>query len=341
MKNHPPTGKIDSNNIFEILNESGGKTSANNPTSKSDSSSELSPNTISRTSETTAKDALSWITNGQDKAFSTFHCKIFSELNPVPTMCEFRKRITNIITSLGFSEYSFLHLHSKDVLETNILSTVIFTNLCKEFLEVYQREKLFEHDFSLQYGMRGEIPLFRSVIDRQAYGSPFQTREFCYNKRLCQLMDTFGYHDFYLIPLTENFCENRYLLSVTSKDESPSSLQKRVEKYHRELHLLAQTVKNLGSYKFPEYFQNQKVSNDVILSPKIRQLLSTLATEDLGLLGAADKLCKSLYTINHQIAKAKQDLGVRTLSRAIYKATILGLLPGPNRHAQFKILKYD
>lgn len=116
-------------------------------------------------------------------------------------------------------------------------------------------------------------------------------------------------------------------LSVRSKNESLPVVQSKVEKNKPMLHLLAEAVIELGANKFPDFFVvTVDEVEEIDIRPKPLRLLTVLATEDLTLNEAADKLCMSIHTANQHIAAARQAFGVRTTFGAIHKARISGFI---------------
>jgi len=253
-----------------------------------------------------------------DRAHKSFEAACYKSLYPARSPQDFANQISDILGKLGFSAYSFMVVTPT--------SRFLFTTLPDALIQVYVQEKFMSDDYALCYGRSASAPTLRSTIEEHMAAAPVETRDMVRNRELSALFKSHGFYDFYLIPLSSG--RNRYLFSVTAEDIGPD-FYKKITRYRRSLSLLAEIIVTFGQRKFPGHFAGAAEKEDIVMNSQPQAVLTLLATEDIALPQVADKLDRSIHTINQQIAAARRALGTRTTHTAIYRAIQQGFIPCP------------
>ena len=253
---------------------------------------------------------------------SAFQIKFYKELSISRSFDDFSTRIKKVLEDLGFGEYAFSRTSATGEIPRPIITMPDAMN------DVYFREGFYEHDLALQCAMNDNGPIFHSVIEDYINDVPFVTDAIMQNREIFKLLKSYGYIDFYFIPLGAHNGNGRVLLSVATKDKSVAQFRAHVESCKDTLHLLAQAIDYVGTRKFPNFFLCEKESQKIIITPKPLNLLNILAQNDLTLTQTADKLSISIHTADKHISAVKRALGASTIHGAIYKAIKAGLIDG-------------
>jgi len=256
----------------------------------------------------------------QSASRSVFQIKFYKELSIFRSFDEFSTRIKKILEDLGFGEYAFSRTSATGEIPRPIITMPNAMN------DVYFREGFYEHDLSLQCAMNDNGPIFHSVIEDYINEVPFVTDAITQNKEIFKLLKSFGYVDFYFIPIGAHNGNGRVLLSVATKQENVAQFRARVESCKDTLLQLAQAIDYVGTRKFPNFFLSENESQKIIITPKPLILLNILAQDDLTLAQTADKLSISIHTADKHISAVKKALGASTIQGAIYKAIKAGLI---------------
>ena len=227
---------------------------------------------------------------------------------------EFSAKIEKILLDLGFVQYSFARLNI-----TNEIPRPLIT-MPHEMSDIYFREAFYEHDLTLQYAMNDNGPIFHSVIEDYVTKSPFITDAIKQNREIFKLLKSYGFNDFYFIPLGAHNGNGRVFLAVAARDQNLKDFQNQVEKSKMTLHMLAEAIDYIGTRKYSEFFLGENESRDIVIHPKPLILINTLVKGDLTLAQTADKLGISVPTADKHIAAVKEALGTNTTAGAIYKA---------------------
>lgn len=253
---------------------------------------------------------------------SVFKIRFYKVLSISRNFDEFSTKIKKILEDLGFGEYAFTRTSVTGEIPRPIITMPDAMN------DIYFREGFYEHDLTLQCAMSDNGPIFHSVIEEYVNKVPFVTDAIKQNREIFKLLKSFGYIDFYFIPLGAHNGNGRVLLSVATRDESAVNFRTRVENCKETLHLLAEAIDYVGTRKFPSFFLCESDNKDIIITPKPLILLNILAQEDLTLRQTANKLCISIHTADKHISAVKKALGAHTIHGAIYKAIKAGLIDG-------------
>ena len=260
--------------------------------------------------------------DGQSAQRSAFQISFYKELSISRSFDEFSTKIKKILEDLGFGEYAFSRTSATGEIPRPIIT------MPDDMNDIYFREGFYEHDLSLQCAMNDNGPIFHSVIENYVNDVPFVTDTITQNREIFKLLKSFGYCDFYFIPLGAHNGNGRVLLSVATKDKSVIQFRAHVEVCKDTLHILAQAIDYVGTRKFPDFFLCEHECQKIVITPKPLVLLNMLAQEDLTLLQTADKLSISIHTADKHISAVKKALGASTIHGAIYKAIKVGLIDG-------------
>lgn len=180
----------------------------------------------------------------------------------------------------------------------------------------------------IQYAMHDNPPMFYTDMEESYCWPDFVTKDILQNRQIGSLIRSFGYSDFFIIPIGECILRSRILLEVATKDDNISNFRDHVKSCKNALQLLAEAIDYIGRRKFPKIFMYKILSepNEVRMTPQRLKVLETLAAGDKTLPQAADHLGISIHTINKHIAEARKALGASTIPGAVYKAIKTGLI---------------
>lgn len=252
---------------------------------------------------------------------SVFQIKFYKALSICRNITEFLEKIEKTLKSLKFEEYAFTRL-----IHTDIENPI--TTMPPALAESYMNEGLYENDLTLQFALSDNGPIYYSQIEDSIENVPYITDTIKQNREIFKLSRSFGYTDFYLVPLGAANGGGRIMLAVATKSDDITLFRDYVESCKKILCLLAEAIDYIGTRKFPEFFLCRNESQKIVITPKPLIVLNTLAQDDLTLVQTADKLCISIHTADKHICAAKKALGASTIHGAIYKAIKVGLIDG-------------
>ena len=240
----------------------------------------------------------------------------YADLAQIETEQELATRIGNIVSRLGFSDYTFINLECADTVQHEL-------NTLPELLvqEYYDRD-LYAQDMVLQRAMNTRAPFFSSTIHDYVAFAPFNSDMTKTMKTIYELNKSFGYYDFFHIPIKTEYA---YLLfSVSIRGASPIDFKEKSKAAKRSLILLSEALENIINNQFPMLLPTK--AKDTTINPKPLRVLNTLANNDLTIEQVANKLCISVVTANQHLKTVRQCLGVKTNYAAIKRALAEGLI---------------
>lgn len=233
---------------------------------------------------------------------------------------EFYLRVGQILRHMGFYEYSFARLGSKDEIPVPLIT------MPKSMNEVYFHHGFHLHDLSLQYVMTNTRPIFLSVIEDWVSTSPFSVEIIQQNQEIFKLLADYEYQDFYFVPVRAHNGNGTIMLAVATKDADTKRFRSLVARNKLMLSAVAGAIDLVGTRKFPEVFLGASENRKIVLNPRPLELLSLIGPGDLKLGEAAEKMGISIWTAHRQLVTAKETLDVSTTTGAVYLATKLGLI---------------
>lgn len=231
---------------------------------------------------------------------------------------ELRQRIGKALGALGFSDFVYLRMGKQD----DIYATL--SSLDPRLLETYFQDELHRHDVMLRYCLENIRPALLSSIQEYLFSAPYTTEAIERNRAIQSLIEQFDYADFYGIPIPHPDADNA-LFAVSAKNVDRIELQRLVNTGNAALTLLARAIDRIGATRFPGHFFRCKERCGP-LNPRPLLLLTLIATENMTIAEAANKMGISLHTANKQMAAAKQALGASTQASAVYLAMKEGLI---------------
>lgn len=267
------------------------------------------------------------------------HVGFVKQLVASKTPSDLKQRLLKIFNPLGFTDFSFFGFshHYKP--------HFFLTSLPEELLTSYQDQRLYKHDMALDY-LKADNPshFHYSDIQQIIEGACFLTQTFGKNQQILDLYSKFEFNNVYVMPYKNNRdeianketdrqkktgkitvgqgCGNQdgILFSLMTKGATQKEFIALTESRGAVLHLLGDTAIRV----YQNNFSNQNPAPRIDTKPI--ELLTTMATADLSLSQAADKICISLDTANKYMATAKKMLGTRSQANATYRALQEGLI---------------
>jgi DNA-binding CsgD family transcriptional regulator len=267
------------------------------------------------------------------------HVGYVKQLVASKSPADLKKRLLKIFNQFGFSDFSFIgfsHYHKPHF---------FLTSLPEELLTSYQNQHLYKFDLALDY-LKADNPthFHHSDIQQIIEGACFLTQTFDKNQQILDLYKKFEFHDAYLMPYKNNRDEiankqidrqkksgknsdnqdcgyrDGMLFSLMAKGATQKEFMTLTEPRSAVLHLLGDTAIRAYQNNFNSHNPAPRIDTKPI------EFLTIMATSDLSLSQAADKLCISLHTANKYMATAKKMLGTGSQANATYRALQQGLI---------------
>lgn len=262
------------------------------------------------------------------------HVGFVKQLVASKSPAELRKRLLKIFSQFGFSDFSFFgfsHYYKPQF---------FLTSLPEELLSSYQDQRLYKHDMALDY-LKTDNPnhFHYSDIQQIVEGACLLTQTFSKNQQILDLYSKFEFNNAYVMPYKNNRDElanketggqgknsknsasqGGMLFSLMAKGATPKEFMALTESRGAVLHLLGDTAIRVYLNNFDDHNPVPRRDTRPI------EFLTTMATSDLSLSQAADKLCISLDTANKYMATAKRMLGTKSQANATYRAIQQGLI---------------
>ena len=253
--------------------------------------------------------------------FSEYEFGYYAELSAMKNVFDFRRKILSIVQGLGFSDFAFMRIHCGDIDSRLLLTTP------SEMLATYFGENFMKYDMLLPYAEQILNPVYYSQLYSYSDESLFQNETTRAMRAIYDLSKSYGFYDFYNIPIKARNGEGNVLFSVTIRGASPTDLKRKVDTCHMALTLLCEAVDFVVTHKFADDLIGEKMSRplDISINPRPLRVLQTLANNDFNIMQVADHLNISAVTANKHLETARKALGVRTNYSAIKKAILNGL----------------
>ena len=253
--------------------------------------------------------------------FSEYEFGYYAELSSTKNVIEFKNKILSIVQGLGFSDFAFMRVHCGDIDSRLLLTTPA------DLLASYFGDDFMKYDMMLPYAEQKLDPVYCSEVFAYAADSPFQNETTRAMKAIFELNKSYGFHDFYNIPMKARNGEGNVLFSVTVRGHSPTDVKRIVDECHMALTLLCEAIDFVVTQKFADDLIGEKMDRplDISINPRPLRVLQTLANNDFNIIQVADHLNISAVTANKHLETARKALGVRTNYSAIKKAVLNGL----------------
>ena len=253
--------------------------------------------------------------------FSEYEFGYYAELSAMKDVHDFKSKILSLVQSLGFSDFAFMRIHCGDIDSKLLLTTP------REMLATYFGENLMKYDMILPYAEQQLNPVYYSQLYSYSNESLFQNETTRAMKAIYDLSKSYGFYDFYNIPMKARNGEGNVLFSVTIRGASPTDLKRKVDDCHIALTLLCEAIDFVVTHNFADDLIGEKMSRplDISINPRPLRVLKTLANNDFNIMQVAEHLNISAVTANKHLETARKALGVRTNYSAIKKAILNGL----------------
>ena len=134
-----------------------------------------------------------------------------AELSSSRDIAGLKKRILKYLYDWGFSDFTYLSLNTIEEIDGPLLT------ISKEQLYLYKAEAFFDHDMIAQYIHSNTNPIFQSTIDDFLNSTPFVTELISRNRELLRMIKSFGYKEWYMMPIKVHESGAPALFSVSAK----------------------------------------------------------------------------------------------------------------------------
>ena len=240
----------------------------------------------------------------------------FFDLSQAGDIHSFKQHIKNIITDLGFSDYSFIQLARPDIYQPDL------STLPKEMMSQYCNEALYTHDMTLRKALNASECFYRSTLDDYIDHAPFNSAMTEAMNTIQKLNQQYGFYDYYHVPVKQY--EVPVLLLVTMRGITPVEFRDKTRGKETSLQILCKAIHSVLHKRFPSNCYSTR--NFISINPKPLRVLSTLANNDLTIEHVARKLNISVVTANQHLKTVRASLGVKTNYAAVKRTILAGLI---------------
>ena len=263
---------------------------------------------------------------GQDTALSDARLDVeygyYFELSSAKDVHDFKRRIENIVKRLGFGDYAFVRLATADGSRELISITA-------DLIDAYDKAELYEYDLALMHAAEQTQAVFRSEINEYIFQAPVACGEYtrCMHE-INELNKSFGYFDYYTIPIKAGNGNGNASLSLTRRGLSPTELKRRVQQCVSDLQLLCEAIDFVSTRKFANELlgREDQESRTIKINPRPLEVLDMLANNDLNITEVAARMEINTVTANRHLQAARKAFGVRTNHAAIKQGILNKLI---------------
>jgi len=235
---------------------------------------------------------------------------------------DFKRRISNIVKQLGFSDFGFVRL-------ADVEGSRDLISIEDGLINTYDKYGLYEHDLVLHHAIEHTQPIFRSVVNEHVFEAPFDYGEHTRCMREAyELNKRYDYYDFYNVPIQACNENGNVVLSVTRRGLSPTQLKRRVRQCVSDLQLLCEAIDFVSTNKFADQLlePNRKDGHVIKINPRPLMVLDMLANSDMNITEVAKKMGINVVTANRHLQAARKAFGVRTNHAAIKQGILNKLI---------------
>jgi DNA-binding CsgD family transcriptional regulator len=257
------------------------------------------------------------IVKAEDGTFSStlFEIRCHQELMRSVDLADMMGRVLKFIQRLGFTDFSVTRMASKDPEGAMIMGTTPLAMAIH-----YGHKNVWEHDLMLQYAAVQTEPLYQTTVDKYIASAPFLSETIRSNRETREYIKGFGYQEYYNIPLKAANGNGNVLIAVTAKNLSPEQIHQLASRSKVELQIIARAIDHIGTRRFPKWFLGASESQEILISPRPLQLLTTMAKGNMTLNEAAAHLNMAISTANQHIAAIRNALDANSTVAALYRA---------------------
>ncbi|MEM8682173.1 MAG: autoinducer binding domain-containing protein [Pseudomonadota bacterium] len=237
----------------------------------------------------------------------------YFELSSAKDLKDFKRRIDNIVKRLGFGDYGFVRL-------ANVEESRELISIQDDLITAYDRGGLYEYDLVLLHAIEHTRPIFRSTVNEHVLEAPFTYGEHTRCMREAyKLNKSFGYYDFYNVPIKASNGNGNVVLSVTRRGLSPTQLKRQVQQCVTDLQLLCEAIDFVSISKHADKLlePDDEEGRVIKINPRPLMVLDMLANSDLNITEVAAKMGINVVTANRHLQAARKAFGVKTNHAAI------------------------
>jgi DNA-binding CsgD family transcriptional regulator len=240
----------------------------------------------------------------------------FAELNTSRSEDELKTKILDIVTRLGFSDFSVVNLDC--IYEPQYQLNSLPTPLTHSYYE----KRLYTEDMILQRAVDNSDPFLSSLIHEHVESAPYNSDMTRKMAAIYDLNKSFGYYDCYHVPYKTH--DSYLLLSVVARGVGPIEFKALAKQTRQSLHLLTDAIIFVLDSRFSELLPVRY--RDSVINPKPLRVLNTLANNDLTIEQVAQKLCISVVTANQHLKTVRTKLGVKSNYASIRRCILTGII---------------
>lgn len=246
----------------------------------------------------------------------------YFELSSAKDVSDFKRRIENIIKRLGFGDYGFVRLasveHSRELI-----------SITPDLIRAYDKAGLYQYDLTLVQAMEQTTPIFRSQINEHVFQASFTYGEYTRCMREANnLNKSFGYYDYYNVPIKARNGNGHVVLSVTCRGLSPTGLKRKVQRCISDLQLLCEAIDFVSTNKFADDLLGLEGQErrTIKINSRPLEVLNMLANSDLNITEVAARMGINTVTANRHLQAARKAFGVKTNHAAIRQGILNKLI---------------
>lgn len=246
----------------------------------------------------------------------------YFELSSAEDVGDFKRRIENIVKRLGFGEYAFVRL-------ATVEGSIELVSITRDLINAYEKAGLYEYDLALKHAFEHTQAMFRSEVNEHIFQAPVAYGEYtrCAHE-INELNKSFGYFDYYTIPIKARNGNGNVAFSVTRRGQSPTELKRRVQQCVSDLQLLCEAIDFVSTRKFAKDLlgREDQESRVIKINPRPLEVLDMLANNDLNITEVAARMGINTVTANRHLQAARKAFGVRTNHAAIKQGILNKLI---------------
>ena len=246
----------------------------------------------------------------------------YFELSSAKNVGDFKRRIENIVKRLGFGDYAFVRL------ATTVDSRELIS-ITRDLINAYDKAGLYEYDLVQKHAAEQTQAVFRSEINEHIFQAPVAYGDYtrCAHE-INELNKSFGYFDYYTIPIKAGNGNGNVALSLTRRGLSPTELKRRVQQCVSDLQLLCEAIDFVSTRKFADELlgREDQEGRTIKINPRPLEVLDMLANNDLNITEVAAEIGINAVTANRHLQAARKAFGVRTNHAAIKQGILNKLI---------------
>jgi len=188
----------------------------------------------------------------------------------------------------------------------------------------YIKNEFYLDDIAVSTSLEIDKPFFRSMVDDYILSSPFASAKVRNHKVCVEFLRTNGIFDAYMHPIVDG--DHRAIFALSAEGCPAEIFQEQVKSNRDHISILALAFDRIGRDKYRSKFHGLNNNPNIILQPRVRQILQLMADKDLKQEEVARLLNIHTITVNKHMAAAKKALSTFTIHGTILAAKEAGLI---------------